>query len=166
MEFRRLRDALLAVAQPYSNLYHPDGSLYMERFIVKQRHDEGSGHIRLHHIVTKDWDDHLHDHPFSFWSFVLTGGYLELRPVIRNPCFIKDDDGKILEECRVTQRYAGALDYRHACDRHKIVRVEPNTWTLVFAGPLRQWWGFYTPKGKVHHRHYESAHSESARIER
>ena len=163
MELRPLRDALLRIAKPYSHLYHADGSLYMERWHIMRR-GENSCSIRLHHIVTEDQDDHLHDHPFSFWSLVLTGWYLEARPTSRGPCFVFHDNGLIVEETRQTQRPACSLAYRHACDRHKIVAVEPNTWTLVLAGPLRQWWGFYTQIGKIHWRDYESAHV--ARTER
>ena len=171
MDLRFLRDALLRVAKPYSHLYHADGSLYMERFIVRQRRDEQGGHIRLHHIVTEDRDVHMHDHPFSFYSLVLTGGYLEARPVDRGPCFTWHSSflggkGLWIEDFRITQRYPWSFEKRHACDRHRILHVELDTWTLVFAGPLRQWWGFYTPKGKIHHRDYESHHVESARTER
>lgn len=171
MQLTLLRDALLRVAQPYSHLYHADGSLYMERFIVWQRKDEDHRHVRLHHIVTEDRDIHFHDHPFDFHSLVLTGGYIEARPIMRGPCFIKPNEEFELipqsrEEFTITFRGAGSINYRHACDRHRILHVQENTWTLVFASPLRQWWGFYTPLGKIHWRDYESKHSTNARSER
>lgn len=170
MDLRYLRDALLRVAKPYSTLYHADGSVYMERHIVVPRRNPEAGHIRLHHIVTEDRDEHMHDHPFDFRSLVLTGGYLEARPVDRGPCFkwfspFLGAEGRWVEECHIHQRYPWSFEKRYACDRHRIIHVEPDTWTLVFAGPLRQWWGFYTPKGKIYHRDYESVHS-SARSER
>lgn len=164
MELTLVRDALRRIAKPYSHLYHADGSLYMERWLIIPRRNEDSSHLRLHHICTKDYDYHLHDHPFSFWSLVLTGGYVEVRPVTRSPCFLDSSDPR--EEVRRTVRLAGSLTYRHACDRHRITHVLQNTWTLVFAGPLRQWWGFYTPVGKIHWRDYESKHSATARTER
>jgi hypothetical protein len=34
--------------------------------------------------------------------------------------------------------------------------VYPDTWTLMIYGPIRQWWGFFTPRGKVYWRDYPS----------
>lgn len=172
MQLTLLRDALLGVAQPYSHLYHADGTLYMERWIIVPRRKPDGCHVRLHHICTEDQDRHLHDHPFSFGSLVLTGGYIEARPVTRSPCFLGADLETLdllpfpYEEVRQELRKAGSFAYRHACDRHRIVWVQENTWTLVFAGPLRQWWGFYTEKGKIHWRDYESEHTTYARTEK
>jgi len=171
MQLTLLRDALLHVAQPYSHLHHADGSLYMERWFVIPRKNEDKCHLRLHHIVTADRDWHLHDHPFSFWSLVLTGGYTEARPISRTPRFYRPDPMFELLPCEVEENYqtyrsAGSIAYRHACDRHRITNVLPDTWTLVLAGPLRQWWGFYTPVGKIYWRDYESKHFTTARSER
>lgn len=168
MDFPRLRDFLIRHSKPYSNIHHADGSLYMERRFILERKDEQHGHVRLHHICTEDRDQHFHDHPFSFWSFVLTGGYCELRPRTRGPCFYSPHPfGKYeqVEEATSQWRYSGDFAYRHACDRHRIVYVLPDTWTLVFAGPLRQWWGFYTKVGKIHWRDYETSHINSTRKE-
>lgn len=161
MELTWLRNALLKIAKPYSSLYHADGSLYMERFHVMERRGN-LGSIRLHHICTEDRDDAMHDHPFSFYTLILTGGYLEARPEQRDPCF--SFDGR--ELAVATWRRPGSVAYRHACDRHKITYVKQDTWTLVFAGPLRQWWGFYTPIGKIFWREYETKHSTNARSEK
>jgi hypothetical protein len=169
MDLAFVRNALLRCAKPYSHLYHADGSLYMERFLVVERRDEDQRHVRLHHIVTKDYDHHLHDHPFDFWSLVLTGGYIEVQPLTRGPCFYQPPGSYVTddlrEEVRPRYRYAGSLAFVRACDRHRIVSVLPNTWTLVFASPLRQWWGFYTPVGKIHWRDYHKT-SPNAREER
>lgn len=161
MELGFLRDALLRVAKPYSHLYHADQSLYMERFILLSRQGENAGHVRLHHICTADYNLHMHDHPFSFYTVLLTGWYLEARPAERNPCF----NSIGTENNVLTLRKPGSIAYRHACDRHKIISVGPDTWTLVFAGPLRQWWGFYTRAGKVFWRDYESIYKSTARKE-
>lgn len=169
MQLTFLRDALLRVAKPYSHLYHADGSAYMERWLIVRRNSEDSHHLRLHHICTEDRDHHLHDHPFDFWSLVLTGGYVEARPQQRSPSFhgdLGDERDPGVEWCTYTNRHAGSFTFRRACDRHRIVTVLPDTWTLVLASPLRQWWGFYTPVGKIHWRDYESKHSTNARTER
>ncbi len=69
-----------------SNIYDLDGSLYMGRWRIV---DEGTwqstvlmkltgyASIRLHHIMRKDHDRDMHDHPFRYRTFVLDGMYTE-----------------------------------------------------------------------------------------
>lgn len=169
MQLTLLRDALLRVSTPYSSIYHADDSTYMERSFVVQRKTSEGRHLRLHHICTEDRDAHLHDHPFDFYSLVLTGGYVEARPTSRNPAFhadFGDDLDTGVEWCNFTIRKAGSFAFRRCTDRHKIVEVFPDTWTLVLASPIRQWWGFYTPVGKIHWRDYEKQYHLSAKTER
>lgn len=52
------------------------GSLYMRRWRFISTPWFG---VRLHHIVRSDNDRELHDHPFTFLSFILAGGYFEWR---------------------------------------------------------------------------------------
>lgn len=54
---------------------------YMHRWILRTPW----GTLRLHHILRSDDDRHLHDHPFDFTSFLLTGGYLEITDTFSNP---------------------------------------------------------------------------------
>ena len=70
---------LLRLARPYrkGDLLHPDGSPYMERRTLFESEFLSA---RLHHIVSRDRDPHMHDHPWNFLSVVLTGGYWEARP--------------------------------------------------------------------------------------
>ena len=157
-----LQDRLLAIAAPYDNgegvghLYHADGSLYMGRYQVAS----AFGFVlRLHHIATADLDRHMHDHPWHFLSLVLTGGYVELRPKAITPCFDGDT-----ERADARHRLAGSLAFRRASDRHRIAYVRADTWTLFLTWPRIQWWGFYTPKGKVYWKDYPSVHPASATI--
>lgn len=142
---------------PYMHLWHADGSLYMERFWLRPYSEDRQGYAaRVHHIATEDYDRDFHDHPWDFLSVVLRGGYLEARPYGTEPDFSGGDGG---ERCRYIERRAGSIAFRRATDRHRIVAVEPDTWTLFFTGPKRQWWGFYTPTGKVHWKQYETCHA-------
>lgn len=151
-----LRDWLLEHAEPYDNgdgvghLYHADGTLYMARFQLAQR----CGFVlRLHHIATHDLDRHLHDHPWNFLSIVLTGCYIEFRPATIKPCF----DGDV-ETVTARHRMPGSIAFRRSTDRHRIAFVRDQTWTLFLTWPRVQWWGFYTPAGKIYWRHYPSVH--------
>lgn len=158
---RAIVNALIRRAQrtPYWHLHHADGSLYMERFWLRpysEQRDRWA--VRVHHLVTEDLDRELHDHPWDFYSVVLRGGYIEARPFGTEPDFGALDGG---ERCRLIERRAGSIAFRRATDRHRIVAVLPDTWTLFITGPKRQWWGFYTRTGKVHWQDFESVHNST-----
>jgi len=139
---------------PYTHLEHADGTLYMGRWWLFQTRWLS---CRVHHIASADYDRHFHDHPFSFVSVLLHGWYVEKRPVAIDPCFFGDEDS---EEAFEARRTAGSIALRRTTDRHLISEVNPGgTWTLVFLSPRRQWWGFYTPAGKIHWRDYCSVHT-------
>jgi hypothetical protein len=135
------------------HLLHADGSLYMGRWKVLETPRVS---VRLHHIATPDYDRHLHDHPWDFWSVVLSGGYAECRPLMVEPCFWLDADS---EAAIAEFRAPGSFASRRATDRHRIDYVRPGTYTLFVYFRKRQWWGFYTPAGKVHWQDYESIHA-------
>lgn len=182
-----------AMRTPYSHLLHGDGSVYMERYWLAPSAHKGSASdegcyiakwyrepsvwllqklgiaVRVHRICTPDFDRALHDHPFNWASIVLRGGYLELRPVSVDPCFDVDlgidplapDDENTIGEWRLP----GSFAFRRATDRHRITDIMRDTWTLFITGPKVQWWGFYTPQGKVFWRDFESVHSAMAVVE-
>lgn len=122
---------------------HIDGDVYMKRWLLNF-HFFG---LRLHNILRSDGDRELHDHPFSFLTFILKGGYWEHR-----------DDGSM--------RWYGApaVLYRKAETLHRLdlgltsgrrvssvehIKLEP-AWTFVIRGPIRRQWGFLTAQGWVH----------------
>ena len=154
-----LSERLIERAQrtPYFHLYHADGSLYMARYWLRPGRG-GTWAARVHHIATPDEDRHLHDHPWDFVSIVLRGGYKEIRPLGVEPGFDGDE-----ERTYLVDRRPGSVAVRRSTDRHRIVSVLPDTWTLFITGPKRQWWGFYTEFGKVHWRDYESVHNKMER---
>ncbi len=93
--------------------------------------------VRLHHILRSDSDRHLHDHPWSFWSFLLSGGYVEVTPAGQRYC----------------PRFS--LVRRKATDIHRLVLTKP-VWTLVVSGPKVREWGFTVDGRWVHHRDYDA----------
>ena len=110
--------------------------------------------VRLHYIERPDLDRAFHDHPSTFVSLVLRGGYAECRPTSATPNWRGDE-----EDSYTITRLPGSIALRRFTDRHRIVSVLPNTVTLVVWFSKRQSWGFYTPAGKVHWREYASVHN-------
>jgi hypothetical protein len=68
------------------------------------------GGVKLHHILRSDEDRDCHDHPWSFLSIVLRGGYWEHRPKIEQGwCWT-------LTETDDTRTIAGLVDPGKGCD--------------------------------------------------
>lgn len=94
--------------------------------------------IFIHKFVRSDDDRALHDHPWPFMSFLLSGSYQEIT-----------DTSIILR-----QRFSSGI--HKASHRHRVVllegaqRRELPCWTLVITGPKIREWGFWCPRGFVH----------------
>lgn len=101
--------------------------------------------ICLHWIHKPDPDPYLHDHPVSFLSVILRGGYSEVR---------------VLPVGGWTYGWNWFWNYIRATDVHRIERVKPGTLTLCFMGPKAQEWGFYTPRGRIMWKDYYKMKSE------
>jgi hypothetical protein len=87
--------------------------------------------FRVHQILLPDTDRELHDHPFSFVSFVLWGGYWEERPSGLGYGTVRAWHGP------------GSLLFRRAEDLHRLDLKRP-AWTFVLRGRYRREWGFLT----------------------
>ena len=91
----------------------------------------------LHKIVRSD-DPILHDHPWSYLTIVLKGGYWEHTPVFSS-------EGKMIAEFQ-TWRGPGSIIKRSAGEYHWLEldeKVGPAT-TLFFMGKQQREWGFLT----------------------
>ena len=109
-------------------LYWPGTRLlYLVRFIL-WRFDRGLAY--LHRIVRADPDRHVHNHPWFARCYVLWGGYSEL--VV---CAVTGE-----QFVRFHRR--GDVNELRLDEYHKIVDVEPNTWTLVIGSRRVRRWGF------------------------
>lgn len=136
-----------------------DGAPYLTRLRVVQTPLFG---LYLHRLHRGDWDRHLHSHPWAFASVVLRGGYYEelATPVIpreapEKSCLTLDVEA---------YRGPGRPRIMRRDVVHRIVTVEPNTWTLVAVGRRRDDWGFYVPgRGMVPWRTYlrEQGHPQA-----
>jgi hypothetical protein len=87
------------------------------------------GSIRLHHWLAPDDDRAKHDHPWSFTTFVLKGGYTDSSP-----------SGE--EHLR-----APAIRHRKAEHQHTVFPDPGCAWTVIITGPKTRQWGFWV-KGK------------------
>ncbi len=112
------------------------GELYLRRLHVFQCPWFS---ILVHWFYQPDPQPDLHDHPISFLSVVLRGGYVELRGV----------NGEIRE------RHVKYANWIRSCDKHRIISVEPYTMTLCFCGPREREWGFWTDQGFVPWTRYD-----------
>lgn len=133
---------LLAFFFVYSEIWIA-GVLYMRRWRFLPDWLPG---FRVHQILRSDDDRALHDHPFSFVTFVLKGGYHEYL----------DDGSK-------TWHGAGSILYRSAPTLHRL-ELQTSTsvttagttvtdipaWTFVLRTRYFRQWGFQTKSGWVH----------------
>lgn len=111
----------------HKRIKDPDtGEVYLERWQVGFRNWFS---IKLHRIWRKDFGRELHDHPWNFTSFIMTGGYRE--HLYR--------DGR--HQHKRTRPFQ--LVCRTMADRHRIDEIFDPCWTLVVCGPRRKDWGFW-----------------------
>lgn len=84
--------------------------------------------VKLHRIYRPDKDHDLHDHPWTFFSILLLGRYIE--DTVDGPRFIN------------------WWNWKRAEGRHSIlVTTRTPVWTLVFTGAKRRIWGFWVDNG-------------------
>jgi|TARA_R110000868_G_scaffold74337_5_gene214931 hypothetical protein len=113
-------------------------------FFKKKRVELGDGFIIQYTIFENkffggiwiyNWktilQNRFHTHAFSAYAFLLSGSYTE--EVIQ--------DGKILTRV-VSQWMRPRRLPKNYC--HRILRAEPNTWTIVFFGKWEpNWWEYF-----------------------
>jgi len=105
---------------------------YLERYYITRN-------IYLHRFISMDGDRHLHDHPWRAFSFILSGAYTE-----------ELTGGRY--RARTWFNYIGKKVF------HRIILVEPNTWTLFIRESRRGTWGFINSKGDYKKVKYDPIH--------
>jgi hypothetical protein len=169
--FTVVANAIIASAlkKPYWHLRHKDRSAYMNRYWLMPRCLLKPGRrggfelrwkwlpaLRVHNIVSSDWDRHLHCHPWPSGSVPLRDGFDEVMPRDRHQPAVND---QLPGGTRTVRRKPGDIVLRRATDRHRIV-IPPgfDTWSLFVMGPKSKEWFFHTERGLVHHTKYWSVH--------
>jgi len=116
--------------------------------------------IYLHHFLRSDNDRHVHDHPWTFITFLIGGGYWEHIPKNHEAGWCgcgawhlrRNDD--LLPYIARIRRHRFSILYRPATWRHW-VEIDKPAWTLVFRFRRERDWGFITEKGWVDHATYD-----------
>lgn len=93
--------------------------------------------VYIHWIYLPDTDRDLHNHPWVFTSYILRGGYRELRSLNDDPIHYQYDWPR-------WSRHKMYMD-----EWHKITQLQKGTITLVITGHRKQTWGFRTDEGFV-----------------
>ena len=112
--------------------------IYLMRFWVNEpkKNTKGSYSSRnsllLHHFLKPDDDDHLHNHPWTGRSTILSGGYQE--ETLEGIQKVKPMDSNVI----TADKY------------HRVKSIEDNTWSLVHTGDKEGEWGFLVD-GTHHH---------------
>lgn len=98
--------------------------------------------IYLHLLNRSDTARAMHDHPWNFWSLILSGKYYEHVPNRKNLVLEKSPIGST-----VIVRTAGNFFWRPATWVHRLAMDAP-CWTLVFHGRTVRTWGFVEDSGE------------------
>ena len=107
--------------------------------------------IRIHNILRHDQDRHMHDHPFNARTWIMRGGYNEVRLV----------DGHVVE----IERRAGDTSTLGFDSYHKITRIEDGgALTFFMFGPYKGQWGFLVDGHKMLHRQYVERFKQPLRV--
>lgn len=111
---------------------------YLIRYYLlhNNRSESCNFNIFLHKIVKSDNDESLHDHPWSFFNIILSGGYYE-------SLFKRGESNNITGET-ITWRRPGYYSKNKANHCHKIT-LKNNTpcWTLFVPFKRVRPWGFW-----------------------
>ena len=100
--------------------------------------------IFIHKFCRSDYDRALHDHPWTFISLILKGGYYEVTEEIV--------PGVISKQFVFNWRAPGSLLYRPAEFKHRVVLQQLNnglkrwlepSWSLILVFRRRRKWGFW-----------------------
>lgn len=122
---------------------------YLERYYVFLKDRTWFPFNIFVHKFLKSDPDHLHDHPWPYFTLILKGGYYEWVPY-----YDKDSD-KMTEICK--WRGPGHFRVCKATSYHRIdLNPEITAWTLFIPGPQKREWGFMVRNKWIHNTEYLS----------
>jgi hypothetical protein len=124
-----------------------DNEPYLERYYPLFNTRQHTGfNIYIHKFLKGDPDD-VHDHPWSYATFILAGGYYEWVPVFNTL-------GEKINEIRYW-RGPGHFRICRPDSYHRVELKEGVTaWTLFMPGPHKRQWGFLVDNKWIHNDNY------------
>lgn len=140
-------------------LRREDGEVYLNRWGWER---DWLGGIFIHRMDAPDPGIDLHDHPWTFWSLILWGGYEEERCEARVGSYyaemVEKWGGRPKNHPRGVRRPLSVrrMD-KHEC--HTITNLLGcRSWSIVIHGPRvdGRRWGFYVPGRWVDHDDYDA----------
>jgi hypothetical protein len=132
------------------------GALYLRRFFL-WKGGRGKPRLLLHRFSRGDEDPHLHDHPWSFTSLILTRGYYEetLDIVSTGGQYIQVYEAEGERRRRAFYPRFSILQ-RPAEWRHRVILKDNKpVWTLVWTGGKTRDWGFWIKGTMCIWNHYK-----------
>ncbi len=108
--------------------------------------------VYIHRIYQNDKDHHCHSHPWNFVSFILWGGYREIRFVEGQPPLSYERKAPCVFRCTTDQF-------------HKIVALYKPTTSLVITGRRKSEWGYQTDEGFMTNQQYREYKDRVLRCE-
>lgn len=111
----------------------------------------------IHRFMRSDADD-PHDHPWNFFTYVISGGYKEAF-YDRNKPVAGTDEFQALWSKTINTRLPGSIAYRRSTDVHQVIldkdyemsEIKDAPFTVCLIGPRLREWGFWplANKGKT-----------------
>ncbi len=125
-----------------------DEEVYMSRYWLVGS-NKSRWALMLHKMHRPDDDDCHHDHPWSFLTLILYGGYVEQ---VTRKCGLEDCK---LSHVITRHNRPGMLLFRRAEHTHRIHSLPSgHCWTLVLRFKKSRPWGFVTKLGWVAWRRF------------
>ena len=122
---------------------------YLERYYVFLKDRTWFPFNIFVHKFLKSDPDHLHDHPWSYFTLILKGGYYEWVP------YYDKDNNKMTVICK--WRGPGHFRVCKATSYHRIdLNPDITAWTLFIPGPQKREWGFMVRNKWIHNNDYLS----------
>lgn len=143
-------------------IYDREGTIpYLDRYYIFLKNRKNFPfNITLHKVMVSD-EDVLHDHPWSYATLILKGGYYEHIPLYN------DTTGNVIGSTRVW-RGPGHFRFRKADDLHWLELAKDKDgkeipcWSLFYMGRKEKEWGFlpFNQSNELTERGYKWVHNE------
>ena len=143
-------------------IFDRDGKIpYLDRYYIFLKNRKNFPfNITLHKVMVSD-EPVLHDHPWSYATLILKGGYYENVPVHNH------STGGVVGATKVW-RGPGHFRFRKADDLHWLELAKDENgneipcWSLFYMGKKQKEWGFlpFNGEGEMHERGSRWVHNE------